>query len=68
LNALEILEEIPDPKTIDIIIETGLLNDDIDIQEDALDILESITDQEFESAQHARDWWNRNWNTFQFDE
>ncbi len=67
-SALEILEEMSDPKAIDIIIETGLLNDNIDIQEDALDTLESITDQEFESSQQARDWWNQNWNTFQFDE
>ena len=41
---------------------------DPEVREDALDTLESITDQEFESSQDARDWWNLNWNTFQFDQ
>jgi len=67
-KAIITIEDISDPRTIDILIEKGLLHDDDSIRQDALDSLNFITDQEFESYEEARAWWDRNRATFNFDE
>lgn len=67
-KAIITIEDIPDPRTIDILIEKGLLHDDDSIRQDALDSLNFITDQEFQSYEEARAWWDRNRATFKFDE
>jgi hypothetical protein len=66
-EALSILEDIPDPRAVDLIIEKGLLNYDHSISQAALDSLEFITDQEFDSYEQARAWWDANRDTFNFD-
>lgn len=65
--ALSILEDIPDPGAVELIIEKGLLNYNSSVSQKAFDSLEFITDQEFKSYQEARDWWDANKDTFQFD-
>jgi hypothetical protein len=65
--ALSILEDIPDPRAIDLIIEKGLLNYNNSISQKAFDSLEFITDQEFKSYEEARNWWDANKDTFEFD-
>jgi len=67
-KAIITIEDIPDPRTIDVLIEKGLLHDDDDIRQDALDSLNFITDQEFETYEEARAWWERSRATFDFDE
>lgn len=67
-KAIIIIEDIPDPRTIDILIEKCLLHDDDTIRQDALDSLNFMTDQEFESYEEARAWWDRNRATFKFDD
>lgn len=67
-KAIIVLEDIQDPRTIDILIEKGLLHDDDEIRQDALDSLNFITDQEFQSYEEARAWWDRNRATFSFDD
>ncbi len=67
-QALSILEDVPDPRAIDILIEEGLLNDYWSTREDALDSLGFITDQDFESYEEAREWWDLNRDMFVFDE
>jgi hypothetical protein len=66
-EALSILEDIPDPRAVDLIIEKGLLNYDSSISQAAFDSLEFITDQEFDSYEQARAWWDANRDTFEFD-
>jgi len=65
--ALSTLEDIPDPRAVDLIIEKGLLNYNNKISQEALDSLEFITDQEFNSYDEARKWWDANRETFNFD-
>ena len=65
--AIITIEDIPDPRAVDILIERGLLHEDETIREDALDSLEFITDQEFKDYNEARRWWDRNRSTFKFD-
>jgi hypothetical protein len=67
-RALDFLENISDLRTIDILIEKGLTNDNAEIEESALAILDGLTDQEFSSYQEARQWWDQNRETFQFDQ
>lgn len=66
--ALITIEDIPDKRSVDILIQQGLLNDNDIIREDALDSLEWITDQEFKNYQQARTWWDNNRESFTFDE
>ncbi|MCX7848187.1 MAG: HEAT repeat domain-containing protein [bacterium] len=66
-KAIIIIEDIEDPRVIDILIEKGLLHDDDNIRQDALDSLNFITDQEFQSYEEARAWWDRNRASFSFD-
>ncbi len=67
-KAIITIEDIEHPHSVDILIEKGLLNDDEDIREDALDSIEFITDKEFKDYREARDWWDRNRDTFEFEE
>ena len=67
-KALITIEDIPDPRAIDILIQQGLLNDNETIQEDTMDSLEFIFDREFKDYQEARSWWDANRNTWVFDE
>ena len=64
--ALSILEDIPDPRAVDMLIEKGLLNYNHSISQEAFDSLEFITDQEFESYEEARKWWDAHRDTFTF--
>jgi len=66
-KAILTIEDISDPRTIDILIEKGLLHDDDSIRQDALDSLNFITDQEFQTYEEAREWWERNRASFTFD-
>jgi len=61
------LEDISDPRAVDILIETGLLNQNESIREKVLDSLEFITGRRFESYQDAKIWWELNRDTFEFD-
>lgn len=65
--ALSILEDIPDPGAVDLIIEKGLLNYNNSISQEAFDSLEFITEQEFKSYEEARNWWDANKDTFEFN-
>lgn len=65
--ALSLLEDIPDPGAVDLIIEKGLLNYNNSISQEAFDSLEFITGQEFKSYEEARNWWDANKDTFEFD-
>ena len=67
-KAIITIEDIPDPRAVDILIDKGLLNENEEIREDALDSIEFITDQEFKDYQEARDWWDKNRDTFEFDD
>ncbi len=62
------IEDIPDPRAVDALIDKGLLSDDDELREDALDSIEFITDHEFKNYSEARAWWDQNRDTFKFDE
>lgn len=66
--ALITLEDIPDRRSVDVLIQYGLLNDNETIREDALDSIEWITDMEFENYEDARRWWDANRSNFEFDD
>jgi len=66
--ALITIEDIPDKRSVDILIQHGLLNDNETIREDALDSIEWITDKEFENYEDAREWWDANRENFEFDD
>jgi hypothetical protein len=65
--ALMTIEDIPDKRSVDILIQHGLLNDNETIREDALDSIEWITDMEFNNYEDARAWWDVNRSDFTFD-
>jgi len=65
-EALSVLEDIPDHRAVDILIEKGLQHENESIREETLDSLEFITDQRFESYEQAREWWDRNRDEFVF--
>jgi HEAT repeat protein len=66
--ALITLEDIPDKRSVDVLIQYGLLNDNETIREDALDSIEWITDMEFENYESAREWWDAHRDNFEFDD
>ena len=66
-QALSILEDIPDRRAVDLLIEQGLQHDDESIREDTLDSLEFITDQDFDRWEEAVEWWYSNRDDFVFD-
>jgi hypothetical protein len=66
--ALITLEDIPDRRSVDVLIQYGLLNDNETIREDALDSIEWITDMEFDNYEAAREWWDANRDNFEFDD
>ena len=66
-EALSILEDIPDPGAVELIIEKGLLNYNSSVSQKAFDSLEFITDQELDSYEEARKWWEANRDIFKFD-
>jgi hypothetical protein len=67
-QALSILEDLTDHGAIDILINKGLYNDYPSTREDVLDSLNFITDQEFETGEEARQWWEKNRGSFIFYE
>lgn len=66
-TALLTIEDIPDKRTVDVIIEKGLLSENETLREDAMDSLMFLTDEEFETYQEWRQWWDRNRDTYEFD-
>jgi HEAT repeat protein len=66
--ALMAIEDIPDKRSVDILIQIGLLDDNDSIREDALDSIEWMTDMEFANYEGAREWWDANRGTFTFDD
>ena len=66
-KAIITIEDIPDPRVVDSLINIGLLSDDDELREDALDSIEFITDQEFENYDDARTWWEEHKDTFEFE-
>jgi|GEM_PF-6602029 hypothetical protein len=67
-QALSILEDLTDHGALDILINKGLYNDYPGTREDVLDSLNFITDQEFETGEEARQWWEQNRDSFIFHE
>jgi len=66
--ALITIEDIPDKRSVDILIQYGLLNDNETIREDSLDSIEWITNTEFANYEGAREWWDANRGDFKFDD
>jgi flagellar basal body-associated protein FliL len=66
-EALDIISEVQTHQAIDLVIEKGLNNDNSEIREEALSKLGDMTDQDFESAEEAQQWWLENKDTFVFE-
>ena len=65
--AVVTLEDISDPRAVDLLIDTGLLDPNETIREEVIDSLEFITSQRFEGHQDAKIWWELNRDIFEFD-
>jgi HEAT repeat protein len=65
--AVVTLEDISDVRTVELLIDTGLLNSNESIRNEVIDSLEFITDQRFENHQDARMWWEFNRDVFEFE-
>lgn len=66
-GALTCIEDIRDKGAVDILIYDGMLSDYEDVREASKEALEFITDEEFETYDEAKAWWNKNRNSFEFD-
>lgn len=66
-KSLSTIEDISDPRAIEMLIEKGLLHDDEEIRSEVYDSLEYITSERFESYEDAREWWDYNQYNFEFD-
>lgn len=60
------LEDIEDPRSIDVIIESGLKDKSENIREAALKSLEWMTEMEFKSYEDATLWWSANRDQLRF--
>ncbi|MBO7448100.1 HEAT repeat domain-containing protein [bacterium] len=66
-GALMCIEDIRDKGAVDILIYDGMLSDYEDVREASKEALEFITDEEFETYDEAKAWWNKNRDSFEFD-
>ncbi len=66
-GALQCIEDIPDKGAVDILVYDGLLSDYEDVREASKEALEFLTDEEFETYDEAKAWWNKNRDSFEFD-
>lgn len=66
-GALMCIEDIRDKGAVDILIYDGMLSNYEDVREASKEALEFITDEEFETYDEAKAWWNKNRDSFEFD-
>ena len=66
-GAMMCMEDFHSKEAVDTLIYDGLLSDYEDVRDASKDALEFLTDQEFETYEQAKDWWQKNRTTFEFD-
>ena len=59
-NGISILEDIPSPAAIDAIINYGILSDYDEVKSAAVNSLQKLTGEKFNSYQNWIDWWDNN--------
>ncbi len=65
--AIITLEDIEDKRTLQILIEVGLLHKNEEVREDVLDSIEFMTDQEFKDYEEAQRWLDAHGDSFEFE-